>query len=84
MVRYYRRLTVLGVFVFFASVLHAQQGLLQKIQLNDFYRRMQLSGEDTVRNSYCLEPYRSGWQILKKDSFRVISEIGYTLQNNSK
>lgn len=69
------------------SFLHAQQGLLQRIQLDDYYRRAQLTGADSVVGSFCVQPFlpRSYEKLFDKtkDTFLVSSEIGYTLQNNS-
>jgi hypothetical protein len=67
-----------------ASLLPAQQGLLQGIQLNDYYRRAQVTGADSVAGSFCVQP-RLHERLFgkKKDTLVLSSVIGYTLQNNS-
>jgi hypothetical protein len=69
--------------------LSAQQGLIQKIQLDDYYRQQQLIGNstDSIANSFCLIPYqyrfKNSQNFGKKDSILLTSNFGYTMQNNS-
>jgi hypothetical protein len=69
--------------------LSAQQGLIQKIQLDDYYRQQQLIGNstDSITNSFCLIPYqyrfKNSQNFGKKDSILLTSNFGYTMQNNS-
>ncbi|MCA6438558.1 MAG: hypothetical protein IM581_01360 [Chitinophagaceae bacterium] len=69
------------------SKLHAQQGLLQKIQLNDYYRRLQLAGDSTISSSFSIGPYTpsfmQGTGKGSKDTFLIRSMIGMSIQNNS-
>ncbi len=71
----------------FIPVLYAQQGLLQQTQLNDYYRRLQLAGDTSIKSSFTLQPYQPRFTEAlfqqKKDSFRLQSVIGFTLQHNS-
>lgn len=69
------------------TVVNAQQGLLQQTQLQDYYRRLQLAGDTSIKGSFNLQPYQPRFtQNLfqqKKDSFRFQSVVGFTVQNNS-
>lgn len=65
----------------------AQQGLLQQTQLQDYYRRLQLAGDSSIKGSFNVQPYqaRSKQDLFrqKKDTFLFQSVVGITIQNNS-
>lgn len=86
MVKYYQRIGYVLLCMFAMPLLYAQQGLLQRVQLNDYYRRQQLIG-DSIRGSFALQPmdarFTQAFFKAKKDSFRFRSTVGFTLQNNS-
>lgn len=78
----------LGLCLFTQAIL-AQQGLIQKIQQDDYYRQQQLIGNttDSITNSFCIIPYQyrfnNSQNFIKKDSVLLMSRFGYALQNNS-
>lgn len=86
MVKYYQRIGYILLCMLSMPLLYAQQGLLQRVQLNDLYRRQQLMG-DSIHTSFALQPMESRFTEpffkAKKDSFRFLSTVGFTLQNNS-
>ena len=88
MVIIYKRAGILVVCMLIVQFIFGQQGLLQRIQLDDLYRRKQIVGEvDSINNSFCIVPYKyrfnSFQHVNKKDSIILTSDFGYTLQNNS-
>jgi len=88
MVKLYRHIIVLLLFTFTSVFLYAQQGLLQQVQLDDYYRRLQMTGADTtVTHSFFVQPYSYRFHDesfrIKKNPAIITAVIGYTLQNNS-
>ncbi len=76
---------VLLLFVLPAAV-WCQQGLLQKIDLSDSYRRQQLSGSGMANASFCVRPFDplimdSTWHSAAP---KFSAQVAYTLQNNSQ
>lgn len=86
MVKSYTRAGLMLLLVVFVQGVYGQQGLLQRVQLDDVYRRMQLTG-DSVSNSFFMVPYRYRFNNMQyvrtKDSILMRSDIGYTMQYNS-
>ncbi len=88
MVKFYTRGGSVVVMMLFVQLLFGQQGLLQRVQLDEVYRRTQIVGEaDSINNSFCMIPYRYRFNGMrygrKKDFIQVRTDIGYTLQNNT-
>ncbi|MDB5211786.1 MAG: hypothetical protein JWQ30_2613, partial [Sediminibacterium sp.] len=76
------------LFTFAGVLLYAQQGLLQQVQLDDYYRRLQMTGADTTdSHSFFVQPYSYRFHDasfrMKKNPAIVTAVVGYTLQNNS-
>ncbi|WP_439516792.1 capsule assembly Wzi family protein, partial [Sediminibacterium sp.] len=69
------------------TIASAQQGLLQQTQIQDYYRRLQLAGDSSIKSSFHVQPYqaRSKQDLFrqKKDTFLFQSVVGITIQNNS-
>ncbi|NCI49114.1 capsule assembly Wzi family protein [Sediminibacterium roseum] len=75
------------LFMATGNVAHAQQGLLQQVQLDDYYRRRQITGTDSIPYSFFMQPYAYRYSDklyeTKKDTSLLRSVVGYTIQNNS-
>lgn len=86
MVNYYKAVGFFCLCIAGMSKLYAQQGVLQKIQLNDYYRRLQLAG-DSISGSFSIQPYSPDFAQKTgkegKDTFLFRSAIGMAIQNNS-
>ncbi len=87
MVNYYKSVGIFCLCIIAVSKLYAQQGLLQKIQLNDYYRRLQLAGDSSISGSFSVQPYTPHFVQktgkVGKDTFLIHSTVGMSIQNNS-
>lgn len=87
MVSYIRLTAIVLLCMAVHAVVNAQQGLLQQTQLQDYYRRLQLAGDTSIKGSFNLQPYQPRFTqelfTRKKDTSRFQSIVGFTIQNNS-